>query len=555
MTKKIFRSILLVASAVLLACLAVILGVLYSYFTALQEDQLSNQMLLAARGVEQGGEAYLSGLEKSEYRITWVDGGGVVRFDTQAEPATMENHAGREEIQEAVTFGVGESVRYSDTLSVKTVYLAKRLPDGSVLRVSVMQSTVLSLVLGMIQPLLIVFAFAVMLAVILARRISKRIIDPLNSIDLDKPLENDAYEELSPLLTRMALQRRQITQQVDALKRSQDEFTAITGNMNEGLVLLNEKGAVLSINPAAVAIFGASAECAGQDFLTIDRSPDIGRAITSAQSTGHSEVSFARNGRMYQMHVSRIGTGNEQNGLVLLLFDVTEKAFSERNRQEFTANVSHELKTPLQTIMGSAELIQSGFVKQEDIPDFVGRIHAEARRLLTLIEDIIRLSQLDEAQEMPWEDVDLYAISEEAIQALAPLANAKRVSLTLEGDSVTVRGVRRLMEEILFNLCDNAIKYNVAGGSVTVSVAHTEDSAVVTVSDTGIGIPQAHQSRIFERFYRVDKSHSKETGGTGLGLSIVKHAAQYLGAAVTLSSTPGTGTRITVSFPAVQNEA
>ncbi|MDO4552446.1 MAG: ATP-binding protein [Bacillota bacterium] len=549
MTKKIFRSILLAAAAVLLACLLIIMGVLYDYFLSMQDEQFSEQLALAAGGVESAGEDYLRGLETESSRITWIAADGTVLYDSDFSPEAMENHSDREEVQEALESGSGESSRYSSTLTEKTFYRATLLSDGTVLRLSVTQSSILTLVFGMLQPILAVLVLAVLLSALLASRLAKRIVKPLNELDLDQPLENDAYEELSPLLTRIEQQYRQIDAQLNALKRRQNEFSTVTANMSEGLVLLNEKGFVLSINPAAEKIFDTDSECVGRDFLTIDRNRDISAAIQTALQKGRSELRMERAGREYQVDISRIGREDGPDGAALLVFDVTDRVFAERNRREFTANVSHELKTPLQSIMGSAELLESGLVKDEDVPRFVGQIRSESARLMTLIEDIIRLSQLDEGSQLPREKTDLYALAQETVKSLSGAAEAKGVTLAAEGESVTVTGAGRLIQEILFNLCDNAIKYNRRGGSVKVSVSGNEEGAVLTVADTGIGIPPEHQARVFERFYRVDKSHSNQTGGTGLGLSIVKGAAQYLGAKIELESKPDRGTRVTVFFP------
>ena len=514
MTKKIFQSIMFAAMAVLLASILIIMGCLYDYFTGVQEQQLEDELSLAMVGVENSGEAYLKAIHGKSYRLTWIGADGSVRFDTQADETSMENHAQRDEVREALQSGEGKSSRYSDTLLEKTVYYARRMTDGSVLRISISRATIGVIAMGMLQPMLVVACAALLLAFFLAKRISAHVVAPLNRLDLEKPLENDAYEELAPLLTRISHQRRQIDAQMKELQQKKDEFAQITSSMNESLVLMNEKGVILSINPAARALFRADERCIGQDFLTIERSHELSVAIGHAMQTGHSETRFSRSGREYQLDISRIESEGAVVGAVLLAFDVTEEAFAERNRREFTANVSHELKTPLQSIMGSAELIENGLVKKEDMPRFIGHIRTESARLVTLIDDIIRLSQLDEG-----------------------------------GEKTHIRCVRRLVAETVFNLCDNAIKYNRDGGTVDVTVEKRGACAVVTVQDTGIGIPPEHQSRIFERFYRVDKSHSRQSGGTGLGLSIVKHAVQDLGGHITLESTPNVGTKITVSFP------
>ena len=549
MTRKIFLSIMAAAAVVLLCSVLIIMGYLYDYFGGVQERQLEDELALAQTGVECSGKTYLKALEGESYRLTWIAPSGEVLFDSQADESSMENHAQREEVRQALETGEGQSSRYSSTLLEKTIYYAKKLTDGSILRISISRATAGVLVMGMLQPMLVVLAAALILALVLAKRISARIVAPLNRLDLEKPLENDTYEELSPLLTRINQQRRQIDAQLRTLQQKKDEFDQITASMNESLVLMNEKGTVLSINPAARKLFHAEPDCVGQDFLTVERSHEISCAIRRALEEGHAELRVERGGREYQLDISRIESEGTVIGAVLLAFDVTEQAFAERNRREFTANVSHELKTPLQSIMGSAELIENGLVKQEDMPRFVGHIRTEAARLVTLIEDIIRLSQLDEGGELPFEPVDLKKLAEEASASLASAAAEKQVTIRVHGDDRQITTVRRLASEIIYNLCDNAVKYNREGGSVDVTIDGTAHGAVVTVQDTGIGIPPEHQSRVFERFYRVDKSHSRQSGGTGLGLSIVKHAVQYLGGRIELESQPGKGTTMRVHFP------
>lgn len=549
MTKKIFQSILLVAGCVLLASLLIIMGFLYDYFGGVEENQLRDELSLAAAAVEDGGTDYLARLTADRYRLTWIAADGSVIYDTKTDAESLENHASRAEVSQALAAGTGESTRYSSTLMEKTMYYAQRLDDGTVLRISISRATVGMIAVGMIQPLLIVLIVALILSGLLARRLSRRIVDPLNSLDLEHPLDNDAYEELSPLLKRIHRQHVEIQTQLRELREKTDEFTQITGSMREGLVLLDEHGSILSINAAAQALFDADAQCVGKDFLTIERSHEISAAIQAAVTDGHSEVRAERAGRVYQFDISRITSDGKFLGTVILAFDITEQEFAEQNRREFTANVSHELKTPLQGIIGSAELIENGMVKPDDLPRFVGHIHAEAARLVTLIDDIIRLSQLDEGDAMPTEPVNLLAVSQEAAENLHDAAAARDVTLSVTGRPVVMPGVRRLIYEIVYNLCDNAIKYNVDGGRVDIAVASGTDGSSITVADTGIGIAPEHQGRVFERFYRVDKSHSKASGGTGLGLSIVKHAVQYHHGRIELESTPGTGTTIRAIFP------
>ena len=549
MTKKIFQSILLVAGCVLLASLLIIMGFLYDYFGGVEENQLRDELSLAAASVEDGGTDYLSRLTADRCRLTWIAADGSVLYDTKTDAESLENHASRAEVSQALATGTGESTRYSSTLMEKTMYYAQRLDDGTVLRISISRATVGMIAVGMIQPLLIVLIVALILSGLLARRLSRRIVDPLNSLDLEHPLDNDAYEEVSPLLKRIHRQHVEIQTQLRELREKTDEFTQITGSMREGLVLLDEHGSILSINAAAQALFGADAQCVGRDFLTIERSHEISAAIQAAAADGHSEVRAERAGRVHQFDISRITSDGKFLGTVILAFDITEQEFAERNRREFTANVSHELKTPLQGIIGSAELIENGMVKPGDLLRFVGHIHAEAARLVTLIDDIIRLSQLDEGDAMPTEPVDLLAVSQEAAENLHDAAAARNVTVSVTGQPAVLPGVRRLIYEIVYNLCDNAIKYNRDGGRVDVTVAADAGGSSITVADTGIGIAPEHQGRVFERFYRVDKSHSKASGGTGLGLSIVKHAVQYHHGRIELESTPGTGTTIRVVFP------
>lgn len=549
MTKKIFKSILIVAGTVLLASIVIIMGCLYEYFSNIQKDKLADELDIAASAVELYGTDYLKTISSDRYRITWIQADGKVIYDTQAGADSMENHADRQEVKQALAEGEGSSSRYSDTLMEKTSYYARLLDDGSVLRVSTTYATAGLLVLGMLQPILVVLIAALVLSGILARRISKRIVEPMNSIDLDRPLENDTYEELSPLLNRINQQHKEIEMQMRYLKQRTDEFTQITESMKEGLILLDNKGNVLSINEAAQNILETDSDCIGQSFLSIERSRNINNAIQSAFEEGHSEIYAQYGSREYQVDISRIESGGETVGAVLLAFDITEQQNAQRNRREFTANVSHELKTPLQGIIGSAELIENGMVKHEDMPRFTGHIRKEASRLVTLIEDIIRLSQLDEGRQMPSEQVDLFELAGEVKSVLEGACEAKNINMKLMGEHVFVDGVKRLLYEIIYNLCDNAVKYNNEGGIADIDISSDEKNAYITVRDSGIGIPQDQQERVFERFYRVDKSHSKESGGTGLGLSIVKHAVSYHNGTVSMKSEPGNGTEIRVSIP------
>ena len=550
MTKKIFRSTVAVGLAVLLASLVIIMGALYTYFGHVQEQQLRDELSIAAAAMESGdGEAYLSKLHSDNYRITWLRADGTVLYDTKADAAAMENHAQREEVRQALANGAGESSRYSATLLEKTLYYARRLPDGTVLRLSASRVTMGVLLLSMFPAILAVIAVALILSGILAGRVSRRITRPLNTLDLEHPLENDAYEELSPLLRRLEHQRRQIDDQLRSLRRRSEEFEQITASMTEGLVLVDNGGTILSMNPAACAVFHTDAACVGLPLLTVERGSAVSHALHDAMDTGHGETRMERDGREYQFDMTRIQADGEVVGAVLLTFDVTEQAYAEHNRREFTANVSHELKTPLQGIIGSAELLENGMVRPDDVPRFVGHIRSEAQRLVTLINDILRLSELDEGGSLPTEPVELLSLCTDTVKSLESAAQQRQITMTVTGEAVTVPGVRRLLTETIFNLCDNAIKYNKDGGSVAVAVGRDGPDAVVTVADTGIGIPPEHQGRVFERFYRVDKSHSKASGGTGLGLSIVKHAVAYHHGTVTLDSREGEGTTFTLSLP------
>ena len=556
MTRKIFRSILLAAAAVLSAALVLWMGCLYDYYRIAQENQLKDELRLAACAVEASGQDYLERLSSRDYRytwtpdyrLTWVAPDGAVLFDTAGPAENMENHGDRPEVREAFAKGESSSVRRSSTLTEQALYYARALSNGTVLRISIRRTTPLALALVMLQPILLVGILAVVLSAVLAHWMAKKIVRPLNALDLDHPLENDAYEELSPLLRRIHQQHRQIDQQLQALQKKTDEFTQITSHMNEGLVLLDNGGKILSINPAAQGIFAAGADCVGREFLRIDHGYDLSTAVQSAAAHGRGEVRAERNGRVYQFDISQIESDGAVIGMVLLAFDVTECAEAERGRREFTANVSHELKTPLQSITGSAELLENGLVRPEDVPQFIRLIHTEAARLVGLVEDIIHLSQLDEGVVLPFEDVDIYETAREAASALRGAAGAKGIQITVTGGSCIVKGIPGFLYEMLYNLCDNAVKYNTQGGSVELSVSQGGHGPVVSVQDSGIGIPAEYQPRVFERFFRVDKSRSKASGGTGLGLSIVKHIAQYHHASIELSSQAGEGTTISVAF-------
>ena len=549
MTKKIFHSLCLVAFTVFLASVVLIMVVLYGYFSRIEQTQLRMQTQLAAQGVELGGMKYFDDMDIRDYRITWIDEDGSVLYDSDADNDTMENHLERAEVQQALSSGFGESQRYSSTLMERFLYAAQRLEDGTVLRLAIAQNTVLTMLLGVGQGFAAVIVIALIASVLLARRLSRRIVQPLNAVDLDRPLENEGYEEISPLLRRLDGQQSQLKAQQTELQRRQNELEAIIGGMSEGMILLDQTGRVLAINPAAMDLLGAEGSCTGKDLISLSRDLDIQHALNRALSGSREEKSVTIRDRQYLINANPIISEGKVSGAALLLLDITEKAEAERMRREFTANVSHELKTPLQTISGYAELIQNGIAKQEDVQPFAGKICAEAQRMMLLISDIISLSHLDEGMgDMHFEDTDLYSVSEAVVQDLQARADKAGVALSLTGGPAPISGIPQLVHSIVFNLCDNAIKYNREGGHVTVDARGDGTGAVLTVSDDGIGIPPDQQERIFERFYRVDKSRSKASGGTGLGLSIVKHAALVLGAEISLESNLGKGTVITVRF-------
>lgn len=547
MTGKIFKSILAVAALVLSASFIIITGVLYSYFGNQQQAQLVDELRLAAAGTQKIGISYVESLDDTEYRLTWVAEDGTVLFDTQTDEHEMENHGEREEIREALETGSGSSRRYSATLTEQYIYEAIKMEDGTVLRISESRDTVVVLVMGMLKPLVLIFVFAALLSAMLAKRMAKRIVEPLNDLNLEKPLDNDIYEELSPLLRRISVQQREIRDQMQILKQKQLEFDQITGNMKESLLLLDADGKIISINPAAKKWFGESA-CPGQDIFVIDRRQNMQNALKEIKQKDISVFQESRNGREYQFEISNVRSDKKTVGIVILGFDITEQINAEKNRRRFTANVSHELKTPLQSIMGSAELLENGIVKNDDVPRFVGHIRKEAARLVTLVDDIIKLSQLDEGVELKKEEVSLRSLSEEICETLSEAAKKKGVSLELIGEEGLIHGVRRLLYEIIYNLCDNAIKYNKQNGKVMISIEEQPEKVCIKVQDTGIGIAPEEQEKIFERFYRVDKSHSKQSGGTGLGLSIVKHAVQCHQGKIYVESELDKGTCISVIF-------
>lgn len=550
MTKRVFRSIFLASLAVLLATLALILGALYTYFSDVQAEQLRLQTALVAHALETEGVSYFDDLDTSDRRITWIAADGTVLYDSRSDFGEMENHLEREEVKAALATGSGTSFRYSDTLMERYIYTAQRLSDGTVLRLSAAQNTVPHLVLGVVKPIILVIGIAVALSALLAGQLTKNIVAPLNELNLDDPMSNREYVEIQPLLRRLDSQQVQLRAQSQELRQKQKEFNTVTRSLSEGLVLMNSSGTVLSINPAATRLLEITPNCLGADFGVANRNAAISALVEKALTGEKAEENVALTGGEYLAAASPVRSDGAVFGVVLLLFDVTQKQKAEALRREFTANVSHELKTPLHAISGYAELMKDGLVPPEDTRHFAEKIYSEAQRMIDLVEDTLRLSRLDEgAADMQWASIDLYETAKSAMQELTAPAELKNVSIRLEGTKTVIQGIPQLVSGIVFNLMDNAVKYNKDGGLVIVRLGQEKNQAVLTVTDTGIGISPEHQERVFERFYRVDKSHSKEIGGTGLGLSIVKHAALILGAAIELDSTVGKGTIVTVRFP------
>lgn len=548
MTKKIFHSMIMVGFAVMVSSLLVAATFIYDYFNKVQINQLKEELELVKEAVNRVGLEYFENFDSTMFRFTVVDEDGTVLYDNVADAAQMENHREREEIKEAFASGYGSSARNSSTLTEKTFYEAVLLDSEDVLRVSVSQLTLGALFVVMSPAIWVIIFAAGGVSFWLASKMTQKIVEPLNKIDLEKPIENNSYEELTPIFTKINKQRKQINRHIEELHRKADEFEQITSSMSEGLILIDDKGSILSMNNACKKIYAVKEDVIGNSLLSVDRSCQMSKAVKEALNGEHAFFMSQKNGYEYQFNVNPIETDGKRLGAVILAFDITEKAFAERNRQEFTANVTHELKTPLQSIIGSAELLENGLVKPKDTERFVGNIRKEALRLVNLIDDVIRLSQLDENQTPATETVNLQEVAEEVKEVLTASAEKKEVSLEIKGDACVIFGVRRYIYEILYNLCDNAIRYNINGGKVTIDIYRENNQTVMSVSDTGIGIDVVHHARIFERFYRVDKSHSKETGGTGLGLSIVKHAVMYHKGEIELESEIGKGTTVKVVF-------
>lgn len=547
--------------SLLMIALSVILTFSLNYISFEQsvESQLRQESLLVSAGMEQENDdeqSYLNRLSGSVVdRVTWIDADGTVLFDNYADTSTMDNHLDRREVADAIENGTGFASRYSGTLSVKTEYYARKLEDGTILRIAVDHTSVFQLLYRLLLPLIGVLGLLIFLAAVLSGRIAKQAVRPINDIDLDHVEDTEPYEELSPLLTKISSQSRRIEEQVEQLQRQRREFEAITENMSEGFLIVDSHTNLLSYNSSAKRMLGVENLPEHETVLAINRSSGFRGVLEKALAGRHSQTVFQYKERQYQFLANPVRQHGQIVGAVILLMDVTERMEQEAMRREFTANVSHELKTPLTSISGYAEIIEAGIVKEEDISRFAGKIHEEAMRLLTLVNDILKISRLDEDVDLPEkESVDLYSLSEQILSRLQPQAEKRDIQMELSGDHESVLGQRQVLDDMVFNLCDNAIKYNKEQGSLAVRIQKTEEGICLSVQDTGVGIPYEHRDRIFERFYRVEKSHSKELGGTGLGLSIVKHGAQLHDAQIRVNSTVGQGTTITLIFPGDSNQ-
>lgn len=550
MSKKIFKYIMLVSSLITVLGLAFVVGILYHYFQGQLMGELKKEAVYISRGVESTGTDYLKKLNDEDSRITYVDESGKVIYDNEANVESMDNHGHRKEIREAEINGEGADERMSSTLSEKTMYYAVRLENGNVLRVSSNQASVWMLLLQLLPPFAAVLILMLLLSGVFASRLSGKVVEPLNGLDLEHPDENDAYDEVQPLLSKIGRQSRQIRLQLEAARRQQKEFSIITENMQEGLLVIDRYTMVLSVNSSVGELLKVKEIKTGESVYLLNRSEEFRGVVGQVLEGKHENKILRLDGSEIQVIANPVTRENKTEGAVILLVDVTEKVEREQLRREFSANVSHELKTPLTSISGFAEIMQDGFVKDEDVKVFAGRIYKEAQRLIRLVGDVIRISRLDEGG-LPyqWEKLDLYSLTHDIFSTLHEAAEKQEVHMYMEGGSIVLDTVPTIMEEVLYNVCDNAVKYNRRGGEVFVRLKDGEDAVRVNVRDTGIGIPKEDQERIFERFYRVDKSHSREIGGTGLGLSIVKHGVKTLNGRLWLNSESGQGTEIIMEFP------
>ena len=548
MVNKIFRSNFFTSMLILLMSFCLIFGVLFSYFEAQMFTELESEAGYISYAVKNEGTDFINNFNEKGKRITWVSSDGTVLADTEAVAEELENHADRKEIADALENGKGTSSRYSDTLMQKTLYYAEKLEDGTILRVSTTQNSVVIILLGLLQPLIIIIVLALIISIFLSYRLSKAIIKPINELDLDNPAANETYEELTPLIKKMSAQKKTIDKQIKEAEQKQEEFKLITENMSEGLLVIDKDSNVLSYNQAAVRLLEISDVKSGS-VLAFNWSKGFRSVVVKALSGERAESDISHDENTYNLIANPVYENEKIIGAVIVIIDITESVKREQLRQEFTSNVSHELKTPLTSISGFAEMMKSGGTPDETVIDFSTSIYDEAQRLITLVSDIMKISELDEGV-IPFEkeQVDLCELSKDIIKRLTPVANKRNITLNVIGDTALVSGTKKILDEMIYNLCDNAIKYNKENGTVDIIINQANGKTSVTVRDTGIGIPHSEQSRVFERFYRVDKSHSKLVGGTGLGLAIVKHGAAYHDADVFLESTDGKGTSVTISF-------
>ncbi|HFH8529342.1 TPA: ATP-binding protein [Streptococcus agalactiae] len=546
MTKKIFRTTLSASLGIVLVTILMIMGFLYNYFNHIQREQLRTQTALASQGISFEGKDYFENLKTSNVRITWVDNKGQVLYDTQSDAKHMKNHANRQEIKEAIKSGYGESTRWSATLTEKSIYAAQRLNNGTIVRLSVAQQTIFYLLLGMMSPLAIIILLAIILSVLIARYIAKKVSEPLNNIDLDHPLSNDSYEEITPLLRRLDSHQAKIQHQKLLLQKRQKEFDTIISKIKEGMILLDDQARIVSINAEALKLFQINDDWHGRFMMEVSRDLTLKDLIDQGLKGKKKEANIGIENNHYRVLVRPTTDNNRVTGLVVLLFDVTDQLQMEQLQREFTANVSHELKTPLHVISGYSELLANQMVPNEEVPQFAAKIHKESERLVKLVEDIINLSHLDEQEKLPQETVNLYDLTQKVLEGLQAKADKKHIQINFNGEEAILRGNPVLLNSLVYNLCDNAITYNHEKGQVNVTLKNSPDTITLEVSDTGLGIAEKDKKRIFERFYRVDKSRSKIVGGTGLGLSIVKSALDFHNGSIKVDSHLGQGTTMTI---------
>ncbi len=548
MFNKIFRSNFFTSMLILLMSFCLIFGVLFSYFEAQMFTELESEARYISHALKSESISYIDNFDNAGKRITLVSADGTVLADTSADASRLENHADRKEIKDATQNGSGTSSRYSNTLMQKTLYYAQKLDDGTILRVSTTQNSVVIILLGLLQPLIVIIVLALILSLFLSHKVSKSIIKPINALDLENPAANETYEELSPLLKKLSAQKKTIDKQIKEARQSREEFRLITENMSEGLLVIDKDSNVLSYNQAAIRLLEISDVKSGS-VLAFNRSKGFRNVVEKALSGERAENDMTHDENTCNLIANPVYENDKIIGAVIVIIDITESVKREQLRQEFTSNVSHELKTPLTSISGFAEMMKSGGMPEETIVDFSTSIYDEAQRLITLVSDIMKISELDEGvAPLEKEQVDLCELSKDIVKRLTPVANKRNITLSVIGDTAYVHGAKKILDEMIYNLCDNAIKYNKENGSVDVIINTSDRKVSLTVRDTGIGIPASEQSRVFERFYRVDKSHSKLVGGTGLGLAIVKHGAIYHDAEISLESTEGKGANVTVSF-------